>query len=134
MASGSVETSWFQSKIKAYTPTITAPNATGFTVANISFIYKATPDFLYISGRFQITNKGTGDSAIGITYPSGITCAAMGVGAVGMVLINNTTNEQFSLRADVTDTMWIQVGAGGTNANQKIGNVYVLVWAIIPRV
>ena len=131
MASGTIEA--YGSKLQYYTPSITAPNATGFTVANISFSYMLTSDFLYITGRFQITNKGTGDSAIGITYPDGISCVGAGVGSVGAVYPNIETNVQLSLRADSANGMWIQVGAGGVNANQKIGNVYVCVWALIPR-
>lgn len=118
-----------------YTPSITATN-TGFAVSNIAFNYYLTRDFLFINGRFNITNAGTGNSSILISYPSGVTGKNMGVGTVGMLQTNSGTdgwNGNYLVRASSTTQCSIVMGAGGNFILPSIGIGYCNVFALIPR-
>ena len=115
-----------------YTPTITA--GTGFAYDNVNAIYKITSDFLFISGRFRVTDHGTTNSSINLTYPSGVTTVA-GVGAFGHVHINNSVNASaLSIRpANDGKSCFIQSGAGNITVSQLVPNGdYVVFQAMIP--
>lgn len=117
-----------------YTPTITAPSATGFSVDNVSFYYKITSDFLWINGRFRVANHGTGNSNISISYPSGVT-TIQEVGSFGTVHCNNNVNTSgLSIRpANDGKSMFIQSGAGNVVVNSIIPNGdYIVLQAMIP--
>lgn len=115
-----------------YTPTITS--GTGFTYDAVSVVYKVTSDFLFLSGRFRVTNHGSTNAQINISYPPGITTIA-GVGAYGHVHINNATNTSgLSIRPTNDGTScFIQSGAGDTTVAQLVPNGdYVIFEAMIP--
>lgn len=117
-----------------YTPTITA--GTGFTYDSVNFLYKLTADFLWIAGRFRVVNHGSTASVINISYPTGVTTIAGGVGAFGQVAVNNSTNSSaLSVRPNNSGNgCFIQSGAGNTTVSSIIPNgEYVVMNALIPR-
>lgn len=115
-----------------YTPTITA--GTGFTYDSVNVVYKVTSDFLFISGRFRVTNHGSTNAEITISYPTGVTTIT-GVGAFGHVHVNNNVNTSgLSIRPSNSGTScFIQSGAGNTTVSQLVPNGdYVVFEAMIP--
>ena len=115
-----------------YTPTISA--GTGFTYDAVSAVYKVTSDFLFINGRFRVTNHGSTTSVVNISYPSGITTIT-GVGSFGNVHINNEINSSgLSIRPSNDGTYcFIQSGAGNVTVSSLIpNNAYVIFDAMIP--
>lgn len=122
-----------KSVISSYTPSITAPSASGFSATNISFAYQLTNSFIAISGRFYISATGTGNSQIIISLPSGVSTTFSHVGAVGFLATDSGNNvTKASIRCDGGSSVYIQMGAGNANANQALGTGYVLLWAMIP--
>ena len=120
--------------VKPYTPSISGDNEC-LIVDNVSFVYRATTDYLYISGRFRVVSAGSGDGFITISYPDGIKGQSMGVGSVGTVALSKAYNgPDLTLRTSSETTCFIQAGAGN-QAIQVIGDdTYVLVSALIPRI
>lgn len=119
-------------KTTAYAPSITS-NASGFAVSGVGFVYRQFGDFLFITGRFQITNPGTGNGNLVISLPSGYTAPDSGTGAIGWVMTSTGSPAHCSCRCTGGTTFFIQKGAGD-NPLSSLGTQYVILGAIIPLI
>ena len=115
-----------------YTPTITCASS-GFAYNNAAFLYSKAGNLLFISARLNITNIGTTPTTnpFIISLPSGYRCTDF-VGAIGSVYVskNNVDLSKLSVR-QTQDGIYIQSGAGGTDALNILGTGYIMLYAIV---
>lgn len=118
----------------AYTPTIGWSNGASITVANVGFGYARIGNFLFISGRFNITDKGSpGNTSLTISLPSGYTPHANpAVGCFGNIVPFGTASiTNLMVRASSTGIS-IYRGASGDYSSGVIVNGYYAMFALIP--
>lgn len=112
----------------SYVPTITGN--TNLAYNNVNFTYTKMGRFLFISGRLQITNAGTGSNYLTISLPSGMTALNMGLGSCGVCTTSSATYRALSTRCTGGTTFIVQVGAGAYSL-PDIGTGYVMVSALV---
>lgn len=115
-----------------YTPTFTGN--TGLDVQYVSFNYFIFGKLLYITGRFNIANRGSDDAnLLKFTLPPGKSAVSSGAGPCGFIIpdasITDASKYQYmSIRFDGTDP-YVQYGAGlASMPHLQAG--YHMIWAM----
>lgn len=73
-----------------YTPTIAASGNSTFAVSNVSFGYYVSGNVIRVSGRFQVSNIGTGNGGISVSLPGSNKAIAFSVGPCGYCMYGST--------------------------------------------
>lgn len=118
----------------AYTPTFRWTNDATLTVANIGFGYARIGNFLFISGRFNITDKGSpGNTSLNITLPTGYTVHANpAVGCFGIIVPYGTSTATNLMVRAGSNGIYIYRGASGDYSSGIITTGYYALMALIP--
>lgn len=120
---------------QTYTPTFLWTDGTAPTVANALFSYTKIGKLCWLSGRFQITDKGAvGNSAsLLISLPSGIGARGLTPSNIGTFTPNSSSEPSlFIVRVNNSTALSIGWGAGGGYSSPKITAQYYTMFAVVP--
>lgn len=122
--------------LQSYTPTFTWGDGTAPTVANISFAYAQCGTFLWVAGRFNITDKGTPSTtstSLIITIPDGFTLSdSTPPAGVGQLTPQNTNVPSILIARKTGNNVNIAYGGSGGYSYNYLATGYYSLSCFLP--